>query len=68
MVTRLNILALAVLLQGLCAGADEAGDLFERQIRPVLVEHCFPCHSHQSTELKGGLLLDSRDALLKGTA
>ncbi|MAI31348.1 MAG: hypothetical protein CMM07_06725 [Rhodopirellula sp.] len=44
------------------ANADEAGQLefFESKIRPVLVEHCYPCHSIQAGKSKGGLLLDSR--------
>ena len=35
-------------------------------IRPVLVEHCYECHSTQAEKLKGKLLLDSREAVLKG--
>jgi len=31
-----------------------------------LVEHCFSCHSAQAGKLKGGLALDTRDALRKG--
>ena len=42
--------------------ADEAGQLefFESKIRPVLVEHCYRCHSSEAGKSKGGLLLDSR--------
>jgi hypothetical protein len=32
----------------------------------VLVEHCYKCHSAESEKLKGGLHVDSREALLKG--
>jgi hypothetical protein len=39
---------------------------FESKIRPVLVEHCYKCHSHSADRIKAGLLLDSRDALLHG--
>ncbi|MDB6037953.1 MAG: hypothetical protein JWM99_1794, partial [Verrucomicrobiales bacterium] len=47
--------------------ADEAAtDFFEKQVRPVLVERCFKCHSAQSEKLKGGLLLDSREGMIKG--
>jgi hypothetical protein len=38
---------------------------FESKVRPVLVEHCYECHSAE-TKQKGGLLLDSREALRKG--
>jgi hypothetical protein len=39
---------------------------FESKVRPVLVNHCYECHSAKSVEIKGGLLLDSRAGLLKG--
>jgi hypothetical protein len=41
-------------------------EFFESKIRPVLVDSCYPCHSQQSAKIKGGLLLDTRDGLLKG--
>lgn len=44
-------------------------DFFESKIRPILVDHCYPCHSHQAKEnkkLKGGLFVDTADGLLKG--
>src|SRR5437879_9968490 len=41
-------------------------EFFEKKVRPVLVEHCYKCHSTQAPKLKGGLLLDTREALLKG--
>jgi hypothetical protein len=44
----------------------EQVDLFEKKIRPLLVEHCHKCHSGQAKKLKGELLLDSRAGLLKG--
>jgi hypothetical protein len=47
--------------------ADVAGiDLFETKIRPVLVQHCYECHSHESKNVKGGLRLDSMEGLLRG--
>ncbi|MGN6546485.1 MAG: PSD1 and planctomycete cytochrome C domain-containing protein [Aureliella sp.] len=39
---------------------------FEAKIRPALVKHCYECHSAESSELGGGLQLDSRDGLLAG--
>jgi hypothetical protein len=44
----------------------EQTDFFEKRIRPVLSEQCYKCHSSTSEKLKGGLMLDSREALLKG--
>jgi len=48
--------------------AAKAEDLefFESRIRPVLVKHCFECHSSASTGIKGELLVDFRDGLRKG--
>src|SRR5205823_7346497 len=40
--------------------------LFEAKIRPVLVENCYKCHSTEQKTEKGGLRLDSRDAMLRG--
>lgn len=39
---------------------------FENKIRPVLVEHCYECHSATSKKIKGGLVLDSRAGVHKG--
>ncbi|MDB6111176.1 MAG: hypothetical protein JWR69_2926, partial [Pedosphaera sp.] len=41
-------------------------DFFEKKIRPILVDNCYKCHSHDSEKIKGGLLLDTHDGLLKG--
>jgi cytochrome c553 len=39
---------------------------FESKIRPVLSQSCYQCHSAEATKVKGGLLLDTRDGVLKG--
>jgi hypothetical protein len=39
-------------------------EFFEAKIRPVLIAECYECHAGR--ENKGGLLLDSRPALLAG--
>jgi hypothetical protein len=47
--------------------AADPAEFFEKKIRPILVEHCLKCHGGDTTkEPKGGLRVDSRDALLKG--
>ena len=47
--------------------AQETGtEFFEKRIRPVLVEHCYKCHSRQAGKERGGLLLDTREALRRG--
>ncbi len=57
-----SLLALAAVPVAL--GADEK--LFTEKVRPVLAERCFKCHSHESGKSKGGLMLDSRAAILAG--
>jgi hypothetical protein len=50
-------------------GADfdpQSVEFFEAKIRPVLVKHCYSCHSAESKELRAGLYVDSRDGLRKG--
>src|ERR1043165_8554847 len=39
---------------------------FERRVRPLLVEHCYECHSAESKKLQGGLLLDSQAGWRRG--
>jgi hypothetical protein len=39
---------------------------FESKIRPLLIANCYGCHSVSSGKSKGGLKLDTRDAMLKG--
>lgn len=39
-------------------------DFFTRQVKPLLVKHCFKCHGGK--KVKGGLHLDSRAGIMKG--
>jgi Protein of unknown function (DUF1553)/Protein of unknown function (DUF1549)/Planctomycete cytochrome C len=49
------------------AEEDQVGvAFFESRIRPVLVQHCYECHSSQSDELKGGLSLENAASVVKG--
>ena len=69
-------LAPKVLLGVLCSGSlllaqgtklsQRDLDFFENKIRPIFAENCYKCHSESAEKVKGGLLVDSRDALLKG--
>ena len=45
---------------------EEQLAFFEGKIRPVLVQHCYECHSADASELGGGLLLDSHRGIVKG--
>jgi len=46
------------------SGRDLA--FFETKVRPLLVAKCYQCHSSKENAAEGGLLVDSRDALLQG--
>jgi len=53
------------------AAAPDAAKLefFEKKIRPVLVEHCYECHSAEAAKsgnLEGKLALDSRAGIRQG--
>ena len=48
------------------AARRERLDFFEKRIRPVLAERCYSCHSATAEKVKGNLLLDTREGLLKG--
>src|SRR4051794_28715859 len=48
------------------SAADPGIDYFEKKIRPILVEHCYSCHSTAAKKQKGGLLLDTRAGIRKG--
>ncbi len=49
-------------------GSDDVTRLefFEERIRPVLVDHCYKCHSSDDSEPAGGLLLDTREGIRRG--
>jgi hypothetical protein len=46
--------------------SKEDVEFFEKNVRPVLVEKCYSCHSATAKKLKGKLLLDSREGVAKG--
>jgi len=41
-------------------------EFFEKEIRPLLARRCFECHGPDAERLEGGLLMNSRAALLEG--
>src|SRR5262245_59230148 len=60
----LGLLTISTLRAGEPAADDT--EFFEKKIRPVLIEHCYQCHSSKAEKLKGKLLLDSKEAARKG--
>jgi mono/diheme cytochrome c family protein len=41
-------------------------EFFEKRIRPLLVNHCYSCHSAKAQKLRGELFLDTREGVLAG--
>ena len=50
---------------GVRAAEDDIA-FFESNVRPILVNHCYACHSRVQGKSKGGLELDSRETILQG--
>ncbi len=46
--------------------SDKGTELFESKILPVLVKHCYECHSKDGESIEGGLELDSPSGMLRG--
>ena len=44
----------------------QTGDFFEKQVRPILANNCYPCHGPGSGEGQAGLRLDSLAGMLEG--
>ena len=57
-------LVAASLLQSTALAADLT--FFENKIRPLLADQCYSCHSVKAEKTKGGLHVDSLEALLTG--
>lgn len=61
------VLVLAALMSGNCALSEDANmEFFEKKIRPVLVDYCYKCHSAETDEPAGGLLVDTRQGIRAG--
>ena len=70
--TRFTLIALLLVLCQVLPAQEEPRphpkqiEFFESRIRPVLIKHCYECHSVESTKRQGGLSLDHREAMLTG--
>jgi mono/diheme cytochrome c family protein len=62
------LVGIATFSSAIAADADDAAGFayFERYVRPVLVEHCYSCHSADADIVQGGMRLDSRAHLQNG--
>jgi hypothetical protein len=69
---RHSFFVLPLLAASFAAAADdvqpskEGLEFFEKNVRPILIDRCYECHSAQKNSSKGGLILDSRDGAYKG--
>ncbi len=63
-----SFIACCVCLLGISniTSGEDSGEFFERKIRPVLIEHCYACHSVEGKQIEGGLRVDSREAMRRG--
>lgn len=57
----LSVTILCALLAGGNARGEDGSTFFESKIRPILVTHCYDCHSEKAGKRKGGLWLDRRE-------
>jgi len=57
---------LVTLLLPIAWTASDNHALYVDQVQPLLKERCYSCHSHAARKTRGGLSVDSREALLTG--
>ena len=60
--------SLAFAAEGVPAIGTDQLNFFEKNIRPVLVEQCYKCHSAKSEKIKGKFTLDTRQGTVMGGA
>jgi Protein of unknown function (DUF1549)/Protein of unknown function (DUF1553)/Planctomycete cytochrome C len=62
----LTLLAISSVPVGAADPTAQELAFFEGKVRPLLVKHCYECHSLQADKAKGGLLLDSKEGWTAG--
>ena len=68
---KMTVMISALLVPAILETGDlrpEETEFFETHIRPVLVDHCYGCHSKDAGKARGGLRLDTKIDLLAGGA
>ena len=46
--------------------AEEQAEFFHQKVEPLLREHCYECHSHESGQMESGLALDWKSGWATG--
>ncbi len=64
MIGRTIALLVAACLCASSVGAQKQNPRFNRDVRPILAENCFPCHGPDANKRKANLRLDIRDSAL----
>ncbi|MCZ6792295.1 MAG: DUF1549 domain-containing protein [Planctomycetota bacterium] len=59
-------LAVATPALAVATAGDERFEFFEKKVRPLLVRHCYKCHSANAKKVRGGLFLDSQEGWMNG--
>ena len=62
----ISILFVFTLVASQLNAQSNGNELFETKIRPVLVDNCYACHSSKMKKPMGGLVLDTKEGVLKG--
>ena len=62
---RLRFLTLALQLVATCVAMGDDSLRYNRDVLPILAEHCFACHGVDSAKRAAGLRLDQREASLQ---
>ncbi len=63
---RFSSISLLLVLAAADSSAVDGVAFFESRVRPLLVKHCYACHSQEAGKQKGGLLLDRKEGWVKG--
>ena len=67
--TRALAIGVSVVISAAATAASPTADqlrFFETNIRPILIERCYKCHSSKAKKLQAGLHLDSHAGILRG--
>jgi len=64
--SHLTLALIAFVTAPLSAQSSSGTEFFEKEIRPILAEKCYGCHSSKSKAPMGGLVLDTKGGLRRG--